>query len=100
MIAGTPVDVIAEFYPALAGLDETGSLQPLRAVPTLVLTGDRDRMIPKEHSDLLVEGLGGEQDNDVRYVVVPGAGHMVTLEAPEEVSRELGALLSRVVARS
>ena len=26
MIAGTPVDVIAEFYPALAGLDETGSL--------------------------------------------------------------------------
>ena len=31
MIAGTPVDVIAEFYPALAGLDETGSLEPLRA---------------------------------------------------------------------
>ena len=31
MIAGTPVDVIAEFYPALAGLDHTGSLTPLRA---------------------------------------------------------------------
>ena len=40
MIAGTPVDVIAEFYPALAGLDETGALEPLRRVPTLVLTGD------------------------------------------------------------
>jgi pimeloyl-ACP methyl ester carboxylesterase len=98
MIAGTPVDVIAEFYPALAGLDETGALQPLRAVPTLVLTGDRDRMIPKEHSDLLVEGLGGEARDDVRYVVVPGAGHMVPLEAPDEVSRALTALLRRVAA--
>src|SRR4051794_6674450 len=27
MIAGTPVDVIAEFYPALAGMDHTGSLK-------------------------------------------------------------------------
>ena len=98
MIAGTPVDVIAEFYPSLAGLDETGSLQPLRAVPTLVLTGDRDKMIPKEHSDLLVEGLGGEGRSDVRYVVVPGAGHMVTLEAPDEVSRELTGLLRQVAA--
>ncbi|HYH26691.1 MAG TPA: alpha/beta hydrolase [Blastococcus sp.] len=98
MIAGTPVDVIAEFYPALAGLDETGSLQPLRAVPTLVLTGDRDKMIPKEHSDLLVEGLGGQDGGSVRYVVVPGAGHMVTLEAPDEVSRALTDLLRQVVA--
>ena len=57
MIAGTPVDVIAEFYPALAGLDETGSLEPLRRVPTLVLTGDVDKMIPKEHSELIVERL-------------------------------------------
>ena len=62
MIAGTPVDVIAEFYPALAGLDETGSLEPLRRVPTLVLTGDKDKMIPKEHSELLVERLGGRAD--------------------------------------
>ena len=59
MIAGTPVDVIAEFYPALAGLDETGSLEPLRAIPTLVLTGDKDKMIPKEHSELIVERLAG-----------------------------------------
>ncbi|MFP5370951.1 MAG: alpha/beta fold hydrolase, partial [Actinomycetes bacterium] len=57
MIAGTPVDVIAEFYPALAGLDETGSLEPLRRVPTLVLTGDADRMIPMAHSEMIVERL-------------------------------------------
>jgi pimeloyl-ACP methyl ester carboxylesterase len=93
MIAGTPVDVIAEFYPALAGLDETGSLEPLRRVPTLVLTGDKDKMIPMEHSELLVERLP-----DARFVVVPDAGHLVLLEKPAEVTEELTALLRAVGA--
>jgi pimeloyl-ACP methyl ester carboxylesterase len=97
MIGGTPVDVIAEFYPALAGLDQTGALQPLRRVPTLVLTGDEDRMIPKEHSDTLVDLLGGEGPM-VEHVVVRGAGHLVTLERPEEVTRALAGLLRRVAA--
>ncbi len=97
MIAGTPVDVIAEFYPALAGMDHTGSLEPLRRVPTLVLTGDRDRMIPQEHSELIVDGLGGADQPDVEFVVVPDAGHMVLLEQPDVVSAALGRLLRRVV---
>jgi len=98
MISGTPVDVIAEFYPALAGLDETGSLEPLRAIPTLVLTGDADKMIPKEHSELLVQGLGGAEGDAVEFVVVPDAGHMVLLEKPDEVTAALTRLLRRVVA--
>ncbi|HLM07413.1 MAG TPA: alpha/beta hydrolase [Blastococcus sp.] len=93
MIAGTPVDVIAEFYPALAGLDETGSLEPLRSVPTLVLTGDQDKLIPREHSDLIVQRLP-----EAEYVVVPEAGHMVQLEKPDEVSRALTALLRKAGA--
>jgi pimeloyl-ACP methyl ester carboxylesterase len=95
MIAGTPVDVIAEFYPALAGLDETGSLEPLRGIPTLVLTGDKDRMIPKEHSDLLAKHLP-----DAEYVVVPEAGHLVLLEKPDEVNEALTRLLRRVAAEA
>ena len=98
MIAGTPVEVIAEFYPALAGLDETASLQPLRAVPTLVLTGNRDTLIPPEHSDMLVELLGGPKEPGVEHVVVADAGHMVPLEKPDEVTAALSALLRRVVA--
>jgi pimeloyl-ACP methyl ester carboxylesterase len=93
MIAGTPVDVIAEFYPALTGLDETGSLEPLREIPTLVLTGDKDRMIPKAHSELIVERLP-----DSEFVVVPDAGHMVLLEKPAEVTGALTGLLRRAVA--
>jgi pimeloyl-ACP methyl ester carboxylesterase len=98
MIAGTPVDVIAEFYPALAGLDETGSLEPLRAIPTLVLTGDKDKMIPQGHSELIVEQLGRAGQHMTELVVVPDAGHMVLLEKPDEVSRALAALLQRVSA--
>jgi pimeloyl-ACP methyl ester carboxylesterase len=95
MIGGTPVDVIAEFYPALAGMDATGSLEPLRRIPTLVLTGDKDKMIPKEHSELIVERLP-----DSEFVVVPDAGHLVLLEKPAEVSDAISALIRRVAADS
>jgi pimeloyl-ACP methyl ester carboxylesterase len=93
MIAGTPVEVIAEFYPAIAGLDHTGSLDPLREVPTLVLTGDKDLLIPKGHSERLVELLP-----DAELVVVPEAGHMVLLERPGDVNAALAELLDRVRA--
>jgi pimeloyl-ACP methyl ester carboxylesterase len=95
MIAGTPVDVIAEFYPALAGMDHTGSLEPLRRIPTLVLTGEQDTMIPKAHSEEIVEHLGGESGT-TEFVVVPEAGHMVLLEQPAAVSSALTRLLRRV----
>jgi pimeloyl-ACP methyl ester carboxylesterase len=96
MIAGTPVDVIAEFYPALAGLDETGSLAPLRRIPTLVMTGDKDKMIPMEHSELIV----GRLSDSAELVVVPDAGHLVLLEKPAEVTDALTALLRRAGALS
>ena len=90
MIAGTPVDVIAEFYPALAGMDQTGSLEPLRRVPTLVLTGDKDRMIPKEHSELLVRAAGRRRDDASSTSSCPDAGHLVLLEKPERGHRGAG----------
>jgi pimeloyl-ACP methyl ester carboxylesterase len=98
MIAGTPVEVIAEFYPALAGMDHTGALSPLRRVPTLVLTGDGDKLIPKEHSETLVDLLRQEGGELVEYVVVPEAGHMVPLEKPDDVTDALVRLIRRVTA--
>ena len=93
MIGGTPVDVIAEFYPALVGMDHTAALAPLGAIPTVVVTGDKDRLIPKEHSDRIVERLP-----DPEYVVVPDAGHLVLLEKPDEVSSVLSRLVRRATA--
>jgi pimeloyl-ACP methyl ester carboxylesterase len=98
MIAGTPVDVIAEFYPAIAGLDATGALEPLALVPTLVLTGSADKMIPETHSVRIVEQLGRIAEHAPEFVVVPGAGHLVLLERPDQVTAALSALLRRVAA--
>ena len=98
MIAGTPVDVIAEFYPAIAGLDASGAIEPLRRVPTLVLTGDSDKMIPQAHSERIVEALGRAGGDTTSFVVVPGAGHLVLLERPDDVTAALSALLRRVAA--
>jgi pimeloyl-ACP methyl ester carboxylesterase len=93
MIGGTPVDVIAELYPAIAGLDAGGAVEPLRRVPTLVLTGNADKMIPMAHSERLAEELP-----DAEFVVVPEAGHLVLLEKPDQVTAALTELLRRVAA--
>ncbi|WP_199434806.1 alpha/beta fold hydrolase [Qaidamihabitans albus] len=47
-------------------------------VPTLVVVGDRDRMVTPEHSRTLA-GLLPRAD----YVEIPGAGHYPYLETPE-----------------
>jgi pimeloyl-ACP methyl ester carboxylesterase len=98
MIGGTPVDVIAEFYPSLAGMDETGSLEPLRRIPVLVLTGDEDRMIPPEHSELIVERLGGPGNDGAEFVRIPDAGHLVILEKHDEVTAALSRLVRQAAA--
>jgi pimeloyl-ACP methyl ester carboxylesterase len=98
MIGGTPVDVIAEFYPAITGLDAGGAIEPLRRVPTLVLTGDADKMIPQAHSERIVEQLQAGGAGPVRFVVVPDAGHLVLLEKPAEVTGPLSELLRQAGA--
>lgn len=65
-----------------------GSLGVL-TMPTLVLVGERDakfRAIGERLADALP---------DAEFVVVPGAGHQLPLEAPEAVARELERLLAR-----
>ncbi|SDN62540.1 Pimeloyl-ACP methyl ester carboxylesterase [Klenkia soli] len=99
MIGGTPVEVIAEFYPALVGLDASAALEPLAAIPVLVLTGDADKLIPQGHSDRIVAALTAAGARDVRYRVVPDSGHLVLLEHPDEVTAAITDLVRRVAAR-
>jgi pyruvate dehydrogenase E2 component (dihydrolipoamide acetyltransferase) len=51
-------------------------------IPIRVIWGAEDRIIPVSHA----EALGGKAD----VLVVPGAGHMVMMEAAKEVNRALG----------
>jgi 3-oxoadipate enol-lactonase len=63
---------------AVALHDTTRRLSRLR-VPTLVITGDRDRLVPPANSYRLARLIPG-----ARLVVLPGAGHVFPVERPRE----------------
>lgn len=89
MIARTPMGVISDFLPALAGHDQRAALGRLAGRPLLVMAADDDLLIPRSHSDEIVAALP-----DAEYVVVRDAGHLLPLEHPEVVGQHLGELLA------
>jgi pimeloyl-ACP methyl ester carboxylesterase len=91
MIRATPIDVIAEFYPALIGHDKTGCLDVLGEVPALVLAGGRDRLTPAAHARRIAEALP-----DAELVEVEEAGHVLPLEYLGVVTGGLRRLIDRV----
>ncbi|MEE1666906.1 alpha/beta hydrolase [Streptomyces sp. WAC07094] len=90
MIEGTPIDVVAEFYPAFTDHDKTKALARFAELPVLVLAGIQDLVTPSEHSEAIAGLLP-----DAELVLVPDAGHLVMLEHPEVVTDRLADLLMR-----
>ncbi|POX55453.1 alpha/beta hydrolase [Streptomyces sp. Ru71] len=93
MIEGTPIDVVAEFYPAFTDHDKTEALACFRDKPVLVLAGVDDLVTPSEHSEAIADLLP-----EAELVLVPDAGHLVMLEHPEVVTDRLADLLTRAGA--
>jgi pimeloyl-ACP methyl ester carboxylesterase len=93
MIEGTPIDVVAEFYPAFTDHDKTEALELFTDMPVLVLAGIGDLVTPSEHSEAIADLLP-----DAELVLVPDAGHLVMLEHPEVVTDRLADLLTRAGA--
>ncbi|RPK93099.1 alpha/beta hydrolase [Streptomyces sp. ADI98-10] len=90
LIESTPIDVVAEFYPAFTEHDKSGALTAFRDVPVLILAGDKDLVTPSSHSEAIADVLP-----DAELVIVPDAGHLVMLEHPEAVTDRLADLLVR-----
>ena len=63
-------------------------------VPTLILWGREDRLIPACEGERLVGSLAGS-----RLVVLPDAGHLPQREQPEAFGRAVAEFLSQVDAR-
>lgn len=93
MIEGTPIDVVAEYYPAFDDHDKTEALAHFAGLPVLVLAGTQDLVTPSEHSEAIADLLP-----DGELVLVPDAGHLVMLEHPEVVTDRLADLLVRAGA--
>ncbi|GHC70111.1 alpha/beta fold hydrolase [Streptomyces flavofungini] len=90
LIESTPIDVVAEFYPAFAEHDKAEALAHFAGLPVLVLAGDKDLVTPSEHSEAIADLLP-----DAELVLVPDAGHLVMLEHPEAVTDRIADLLVR-----
>lgn len=93
LIAGTPIDVLADLLPALQGHDKRDALEVLDRVDLLVMVGDADLLTPIGHSFEIVRHAPSAE-----LVILPGVGHMLTLEAADEVTRHLRDLVERVAA--
>lgn len=57
-------------------------------VPTLVVTGEKDTTVPEEVQMQLVQGI-----RTARQVIVPGAGHAVSVDQPDRFNQILADFL-------
>jgi pimeloyl-ACP methyl ester carboxylesterase len=87
---------VAEFHPvgfrsmamASAEADLRGVLDSID-VPTLLLYGDQDVRAPREVAEAIQAGIPGS-----RLVIMPGVGHVSSVEAPDRFCAEVRAFLN------
>ncbi|MBA8793183.1 pimeloyl-ACP methyl ester carboxylesterase [Friedmanniella endophytica] len=92
MLGGTSLEVVADFYPAFAELDETDGLATLRRLPTAVVGGVDDRILPITHTDRIIESLPGAD-----VLRLEDCGHLGMIEHGPEVNAVLDRLVDRAL---
>lgn len=95
MLAATPFEVVADFFPNFAGLDKFDFVEVLGRIPTSVVCGTADRLTSIGHSRKLHSRIPGS-----RLLECEGAGHMVIMERHELVNAELDQLITAASARA
>jgi pimeloyl-ACP methyl ester carboxylesterase len=92
MLDATPFSVVADFFPAFAGLDKWTHLEPFARVPTAIICGTGDKVTGVAHSRKLHSRIAGSD-----LLECADAGHLVILESHDQVGPELDDLVSRAV---
>ena len=90
MLAATPIEVVADFYPGFAQHDKYHALEALNGVETVVIGGRNDLITPVEHSREIAA-----RHPAADYIELSDAGHMFLIEHPEIVNAALHELLVR-----
>lgn len=88
LMANPPQGFIGALEAMKGRPDSTGDLASI-SVPTLVIVGENDGVTPVEASRKLNENISGS-----RLVVIPEAGHLSNLEAPEAFNGALAEFLT------
>jgi pimeloyl-ACP methyl ester carboxylesterase len=89
MLAGTPIDVVADFFPIFNSYDAYAAVPALEGVPTLILCGTEDVVTPVRHTRAIADLLPTATLREIE-----GAGHMVLLESHHEVNQALAELVN------
>ncbi|MCC6919486.1 MAG: alpha/beta fold hydrolase [Alphaproteobacteria bacterium] len=81
-------DAFARQIEAIIGRPDSRPLLPSITVPTLVVAGAEDQLIPPENAREMAEGIAG-----ARLEIVPHCAHMGMIERPESYTKLLSAFL-------
>ncbi len=85
-----PARVWKETFEGLLQDDSSDDLDKIR-MPTLIVWGDQDAIIPRSDQDRLATAIAGS-----KLVVYEGAGHSVYWEEPERVASDLVAFVENL----
>lgn len=85
---------LAAFANSMCDKDFSDRVGPYGRIPTLVLAGSRDRLLPNGLQVALVEAI-----DNARLTVYENAGHQLPQERPTEVTEALIDLVAEVAAR-
>lgn len=85
---------MAMFRPALDDYVRRAKLSVPAGTPVIGLAGERDRLVPPDHTVALLEDT-----EDATAIVLPGAGHMLPLEAAAQVLPRIAALVHAAYRR-
>lgn len=84
MIEGTRYETLVASLEGMRDRKDRSALLPTISVPTLVCGGEEDTLIPPDRARELAAAIPG-----ARITIVPGAGHLTALEAPDAVNQAL-----------
>jgi pimeloyl-ACP methyl ester carboxylesterase len=87
MVGGASLTAIGGFRSSVAVHDRIAALATMRELPVAVLVGSADRLTPPNCAEAIAAALPSAE-----LRICPGAGHMLPIERPDEVTDAIAAV--------
>jgi pimeloyl-ACP methyl ester carboxylesterase len=89
LLATSPQGLCDALHGIAARQDSTLLLREI-SVPTLVICGEEDAITPRAEAEIMQRGIKGAE-----LAMIPKAGHLPSMETPEEFNAVLRKFLGR-----